>query len=646
MTRDPSPEDPTPTASPGGGSDHGGAEGPARDGRWFFWPDALALVAMVLWLALPAGEWSRRWLLLPHGDGAYHLLNILALQEQFLRGGGPGILLLWTDPQSYPPLPHAVPALLGALLGGLDYAGMAHLQFLWVGVLTLATYVLALHVFGAGPARSGRRVGLVAALLVTFAPTTLAYVPEFLQELPVAAMLMVALASLAWARDLDRTGPAWVAGMAVAGLLLTKASGLLYLAPALLCLTVRVLRARPPRERLRALALLALLALGLAGAAGLALRFPLPRVEALGWLRPGPFGFMLAGLGAGCLTLHLVARALLDPGPARNLVLSALVAAFLTAPFYLAHVGDFAQYLRDHEATTTTPGDLDYVESFLPQPLILGEAVGIPVALLVAASLVWSAAAGPRNSLGLVGLPLLGGLAARQFLRLVDYRYVLPGLPLEILTTTGWLLTARPTRAPATALLVALGLWNAAVWTTGGPEPRLPGHVGEARQAWPQDMPELARSLARELGPGPHAMWTLCPWQANPSHALQVTALLEGLPLVVRQGPGDPRQTHARGAWVSVTRTVSLLEPRLSRPQLQALSAGSPEVTSPAWLLVLGPTGWAPSLPEAPAGLGPARELPAPAGMQAWLYPWRPALPDEEAPGAPVRRQPAGPPAP
>ena len=52
------------------------------------------LVALILGiLAFPAAAWAQRWMVSPEGDGAFHVLGILAFQELFLEGEGAGAIL-------------------------------------------------------------------------------------------------------------------------------------------------------------------------------------------------------------------------------------------------------------------------------------------------------------------------------------------------------------------------------------------------------------------------------------------------------------------------------------------------------------------------------------------------------------------------
>ena len=232
------------------------------------WVDGLLVALILVALAFPAATWAWRWMVSPEGDGAFHALSILAFQELFLHAGDPiavlQAILGFTNTQTYPPLAYLVPGLLGALMGGVGLQGLVVLQFVWVFLAVGATFMLGRLLFDdsqAGqPGGRGRRVGLLAAMLVAFEPIMVVYVPDFLLELPATAMLMATLVALARDPGLERRSSALVAGVASAGFLLTKWSAGFFLAPTLLFLGARILRTGPRAQRQSARLILGLLA--------------------------------------------------------------------------------------------------------------------------------------------------------------------------------------------------------------------------------------------------------------------------------------------------------------------------------------------------------------------------------------------------
>ena len=291
-----------------------------------------------------------------------------------------------------------------------------------------------------------------------------------------------------------------------------------------------------------------------------------------------------------------------------------------------------------HIRTTNSPGHLDYVESFLPQPFLLGVAWGLPAALLVGAALAWLAAAGPRGSFVLIGLPVLTGVAVRQFMILIDYRYILPSLPLEILAVVGCLQTPRRIRALTAGFLLSLALWNALGWLAGSPVPVAPGHEDGVRAAHPETLRPMAEALGRAVaesaGDAPQLVWVLAPTHPNLEHTLQVLTLVQGFPLVLRAAPG-PERTESLSAWTSVSRILACRLPGTDLRGLHKLCADPFEKAPESWLLDLGHEGTHPKLPRPSPHLGPRRSLPAPLWQEAHL---QRILPSHAPPPPPSKR--------
>lgn len=594
------------------------------------WGDALLVAFILMALAFPAATWAQRWMVSPEGDGAFHVLSILAFQELFLHAGEPiavlQAILGFTNTQSYPPLAYLVPGLLGALMGGVGLQGLVVLQFVWVFLAVGATFVLGRILFEDSPTGRpggrGRRVGLLAAMLVAFEPIMVVYVPDFLLELPATAMLMVTLVALARDPGLERRSSALVAGVASAGFLLTKWSAGFFLAPTLLFLGARILRTGPREQRQSARLILGLLAGTLVLSGLMATSFPPRRtfpLEFVSWPSLLP---LLAGLGGALALLARLTVRRISSGPVQNLILGLLLATLLVAPYFLIHASDAVESAASHIRTTNSPGHLDYVESFLPQPFLLGVAWGLPAALLVGAALGWLAAAGPRGGFVLIGLPILTGVAVRQFMVLIDYRYVLPSLPLEILAVVGCLQTPRRIRALAAGFLLSLALWNALNWLAGNTVPVAPGHEDGVRAAHPETLRPMADALGRVVaetgGKTPQLVWVLAPTHPNLEHTLQVLTLVQGFPLVLRAAPG-PDRAESLSAWTSVLRILACRLPGTDLRGLHKLCADPFEKAPESWLLDLGHEGTLPKLPRPSPHLGPRRSLPAPLWQEAHL---------------------------
>ena len=613
--------------------------------------DGLLLALLAVLVCLPVKAFVHRWLAIPAADGATHALNVMTFQAQLLRGDGlmerllP--LLAWTDPRAYPPMTYAVPGGLGALAGGLDLAGLASLQALWVLVAMGAVYVLGRRVFasppgGPDPGR-GRRVGLLAAFLVASIQPMVVYLPDFIIDLPGTAMILVALATLAGSRDMDRTGPALAAGAGLAGALLTKWTTLVYLAPALAWVGYRVVRARTGRERGLMLLHLGLLAGALGAAWWLAGVFPANQDPMQSWV---PFPTILtwtAGLGAGAAVLFAAAWFRVPPGPARNLVLAVLVTSTLVAPYLVWNRHSLGRRVELHE-TVELRDPWAGGQGHLRVPLGHTRNLGELAPLVVGAAFIWLLVCGPRGSFFLVGAPVLSGALGHLALNLIDFRYYLPMIPLEILAVVGWLQGDRLTRAVSLAAFLALGSWNLALWSTGLTRAIAPGHeptrvrLGAGPEALNGRLRRLADAAVLEVGTGPRLLWT---WSRTPQfspEALQIASLDRGHGLVIRGFGTGPAGTQPQTATLAAYRFLLLLEPGQSRASLRELANQAIERLPEAWALVVGPSDLARQLPNLPGRLEPPRPLPAPAaGLEAWLYRFHPTpVPDIPHGGAPT----------
>ena len=178
----------------------------------------LALVASV-WLAL-----DRRP---PEWDHANHLERALMCTRDIRAGDVRAIL---ERSSFYPPLATCVAGALGLVLPP-DAAGTATLV-LFLGLGMLAVYLL-------GRRLANGDTGVAAALLFGGAPFVVYSTLRFQLDLPLAAMVALALVVLLASADFTRLGVALGAG-AVFGLgMLTKPTFALYVAPVVLLAVIR-----------------------------------------------------------------------------------------------------------------------------------------------------------------------------------------------------------------------------------------------------------------------------------------------------------------------------------------------------------------------------------------------------------------------
>ena len=570
---------------------------------------------------------------MPRGDIAPHLQALLVFQEQFLHARGPGDFLApglaWMDLLSYPPLTYYVMGQVGAWCGGLDPLGLACLNLLWVAVTALAVYVLGRQLFGGeGKPGQGRAVGLTAALLVTFCPSVLGFVPAFYLDLPATAMLTLALAALAAGREMRSRLLACLAGAAVACAVLTKWSTLVALVPGLVLVGARVWRGATRKERVALARAFALMLLVLGAAAQLVLhssvRFDglteaLPR-EACWW--------RLIGLTAALVAVAALSATRLRPGPGRNLVLACTVALVLACPFYLNNLDPILRRAaRDvREAGTRIEAEADRAP--LAEVAFPELAWGLPVPLLVLPGLAWLLLWGPKGSGALVVAPLLANTGLHYAAAVEAPRYYLPGYPLEILAVVASLAGIPRVRAGLVPLLVCLGLWNAGLWLegrlpllSGAVRDFLPGSEGSGPASLTGRMGLMLDQVARRTGPGYQALVVLGSIGGVDARGLSAIAMSRRHLLLFRdfERPevGGLRSASSWGVRFALLQVPPPRAGELSRKVRAPLSA-----LKGSWLLALGPAGGPWRLPRDIADhLGHPQDLSAPEGTQARLYP-------------------------
>ncbi len=187
---------------------------------------ATVAVAWAL-LATVAGAWLAVDRRPPEWDHANHLERA-ALCTRDLRTGD--LRAIFERSTFYPPLAVCVAGAAGLLVPAGAAAGAAMLAFLALGMA--AVYLL-------GRAVDGGRAGVAAALLFGAAPFVVFSALRFQLDLPLAAMVALALASLLATDDLRRLVPALGLGV-VCGLgMLTKPTFALYVVPPVVLLLAR-----------------------------------------------------------------------------------------------------------------------------------------------------------------------------------------------------------------------------------------------------------------------------------------------------------------------------------------------------------------------------------------------------------------------
>lgn len=234
-----------------------------------------------------------------------------------------------------------------------------------VNVLYLA--VLFPAVYGIGRRMGGRRVGLLAAVVVATLPMIYGISRYFYQELALTAMVALAVYLLLAAEGFERRGMSLLFGLSFGLGLLTRRTYLAFLVAPLMLVVLRSEAWPSLRERLRAGVRLNVRDAVLAVALGVALAaaWYLPNRE-LG--RSLPLGDWLLPLWAAlvALTVYLLRR---QPGPDTNLLSALFLGGTIGSLWYLPRITFYQRLLsfgfgvqdpRERSANLDDPGTYLY----------------------------------------------------------------------------------------------------------------------------------------------------------------------------------------------------------------------------------------------------------------------------------------------
>jgi 4-amino-4-deoxy-L-arabinose transferase-like glycosyltransferase len=520
-------------------------------------------------------------------------LALLTFQEHFLRAHTLSDwlqpALTWKDHNAYPPLFYLVTGIAGAWCGGLEIAGLARTNIGWLALIVVSTYFLGRKLFGG---RTGRLVGASAAAVVAFTPITLTQLPSFLLDLPATATFLMALPILAGNASMKSRSGALLVGVAVAAVALTKWLTILSLTPALLYVVFRVLREAPREERTPLAAGLVVLVLVLATAALLINQNP-PRsgpysntpaiAEVLSWR---------SGLSITCIVVLFLTFLSVRSVPGRNLLLASSLVLLLSAPFYLTNLEMLCRHLTNEMGQFSALADNAREHGvFFSDPTLKA-----PMALLLLPGLVWLGLRGPRGGLAFVGLPMLANVGINLALSLPDHRHYLPGYPLEVLVTIGWLLNLAKVRTILLPLLAGLVFWNAGTWLTGqapmylspAPLDGTPGFRGCGPESLNGQIASMMERVVELSGPGSTSMIALVEPRPLSALTLQTLSASRGYFPIIRGLEKKPKWLILPPqSWA--IQYATLLDPFRTWREIQDL-ADTPFASLPrSWLIVLPP---------------------------------------------------------
>ena len=233
-------------------------------------------------------------------------------------------LWLFNTNTSYPPLGNIVSSLLSAVFG-FSVFGARLSQVFFLGVLLIATYALGRRAFD-------WRVGLASAYFAVTNPLAAYFGHEYFLDVPLAAMVTLALFLLFHADRFRRHGPSLLFGLALGLAALTKWTFVLYLLGAALWLALAAME----RWRWR-LALLATSAVVMASlrTAVITLRAHMDSelMETLTVDWAPAMALAPVTVAGAMLAVSYLLRARL-PVPAANMLRAAGVALAVGGPFY------------------------------------------------------------------------------------------------------------------------------------------------------------------------------------------------------------------------------------------------------------------------------------------------------------------------
>jgi 4-amino-4-deoxy-L-arabinose transferase-like glycosyltransferase len=221
--------------------------------------DRLAWVSIAaLWLfhAVSNLAWLKIDTRPPFWDSASHAIKAIDL-SYWLTAGAPGFALRqWFTSTTYPPLVYWLASPLAILFWPT--------ADVFVGLLTVFAGILIVSTYGTAAHFGGRKAGLLAAFLVSMVPLVYGLERHFLTDVPLLAMVALAIWMLVRSEAFERRGASLLSGLALGLGLLTKWAFVLFGGGPLFVAALAAVASRS-RRRLLNLGLALLVALLVAG---------------------------------------------------------------------------------------------------------------------------------------------------------------------------------------------------------------------------------------------------------------------------------------------------------------------------------------------------------------------------------------------
>ena len=177
-------------------------------------PKRFILVSILL-LGLSCNVWWLSQESEPYGfDAPMHLLNCLAQYNRIASARSPLLALFEKTDVNYPPFAHYVACLMMRFFGRhIQVAALS--SSLWLIVLCLSSY-------GIGKELSGSASGILAALFVSFVPSTVGLFRQMYLDVPMTAIAAACVWLLLKTRGFTRWVPSVLLGALIALGMLTK----------------------------------------------------------------------------------------------------------------------------------------------------------------------------------------------------------------------------------------------------------------------------------------------------------------------------------------------------------------------------------------------------------------------------------------
>ena len=511
----------------------------------------MLIISMILVVLLARlNPYIQRYLFPPAGDPANHLLNMLAVREHLCSklpiADKLAPILLWTDSHAYPPLAYIFIGAASAISGTLSIDSIASLQAFWLIITGLASYSLCRSLFDtkAHP-KLGSLIAICSLPAIIFQPSLTSHLITFNLDLPSTATVMLFLAAAARASEMNSPARAAAAGASLGIALLVKWTAAIYLIPALLYLICRTFSKFHLLSALQCFSA-ALLPAMLTVSYWMYIKanhIPVISLET-GWLET-KIAWYIFLLNAGISFLCFFSLKLIKSIKKRSLALLILTALFIAMPFYFFNFDKIIER-ADHHASDDIR-EYYFAERGLTSCLYPNFASPLHAyawfAILPGA--IWLLCKGPKGSFMLTSVPLcLATLIIYYALGLKSWRYLLPGLPLQIIIASAWLMHYKWTKYPAIIAIAAIGLsymsnWAALMPPGGEREGLSLSDLGTGSKSYIASLETISEKASSIITDKPSSLWFIDGTKKISYTTFQAAAFISGNDLCVRSWRSD-----------------------------------------------------------------------------------------------------------